>query len=210
MTDSKAIQEKTLVRIVDDDTDLAAALKFFIELDGWHTAVYNDARTFLSSDRPSVAGCLVLDVRMPGLTGLECQRLLNEHGIDLPIIFITGHGDIDMAVKAVLAGAIDFLQKPVDEERLLADIRKGAQISYEKSSGAVSDQQAASRVSELTDRESEIVRLVAQGLSTRAIAERLGIAMKTAEAHRASGLRKLGTRDPVQLRQILSQAKSAN
>lgn len=204
----KDMQDKALVRIVDDDSDLASALKFFIELDGWRTAVYNDARSFLASDRPSIPGCLVLDVRMPGLSGLECQTLLAEHDIDLPIIFITGHGDVDMAVQAMLGGAIDFLQKPVDENRLLADIRKGVQLSCERLFGTVSDQQAAERFSSLTEREQEIVRLVSQGLSTRAIAERLGIAMKTAEAHRSSGLKKLGTHDPKTISQLLSQLKT--
>ena len=210
MPDLKAIQESSLIRIVDDDTDLSAALKFFIELEGWRTEVYNDARTFLASDRPSLPGCLVLDVRMPGLSGLECQRILAEHQIDLPIIFITGHGDIDMAVQAVLAGAIDFLQKPVDETRLLKDIVKGASMSYEKLRGTISEQQAAARVSDLTEREAEIARLVSQGLSSRAISERLGIALKTVEVHRSSGLKKLGTRDPQQLRQIFNQAKSSS
>ena len=206
----KDMQDKAIVRIVDDDSDLSSALKFFIELDGWHTAVYNDARSFLAADLPSLPGCLVLDVRMPGLSGLECQTLLAEHGIDLPIIFITGHGDVDMAVQAMLGGAIDFLQKPVDENRLLADIRKGVRLSCERLFGTVSDEQAADRFSALTEREQEIVRLVAQGLSTRAIAERLGIAMKTAEAHRSSGLKKLGTHDPKTISQLLSQLKGAS
>ena len=197
----KDMQDKAIVRIVDDDSDLSSALKFFIELDGWHTAVYNDARSFLAADLPSVPGCLVLDVRMPGLSGLECQ---------IPIIFITGHGDVDMAVQAMLGGAIDFLQKPVDENRLLADIRKGVRLSCERLFGTVSDEQAADRFSALTEREQEIVRLVAQGLSTRAIAERLGIAMKTAEAHRSSGLKKLGTHDPKTISQLLSQLKGAS
>lgn len=177
-TDITAVKEAALVRICDDDTDLAAALELYLTLEGWKTAVYHDAKSFLTGDRPSVPGCLILDVRMPGLTGIECQRVMKEHGVDLPVIFITGHGDIDMAVQAVLEGAVDFIQKPVDEERLAA----------------------------LTARETEIVRLIAQGLVSREIAERLGIALRTVEVHRASALKKIGTHDPAVIRRILVAA----
>lgn len=179
-TDITAVKEASLVRICDDDTDLAAALELYLTLEGWKTAVYHDAKSFLTGDRPSVPGCLILDVRMPGLTGIECQRVMKEHGVDLPVIFITGHGDIDMAVQAVLEGAVDFIQKPVDEERLLKDITKAC--------------------------ETEIVRLIAQGLVSREIAERLGIALRTVEVHRASALKKIGTHDPAVIRRILVAA----
>ena len=91
-----------LIRICDDDEDLAAALELFLNLEGWKTVVFHDAKSFLTGDRPSVPGCLILDVKMPGFSGLECQALMKEHGVKLPVIFITGHGDIDMAVQAVL------------------------------------------------------------------------------------------------------------
>ena len=110
------IKQKALIRILDDDEALGAALKLYLELDGWQVAAYTSARRFFAEDRPSVPGCLVLDVRMPELTGLECQRLLNERQSNIPIVFISGHGDIDMAVRTILDGAYDFLQKPVDEE----------------------------------------------------------------------------------------------
>lgn len=115
-----------LIRICDDDEDLAAALELFLNLEGWKTVVFHDAKSFLTGDRPSVPGCLILDVKMPGFSGLECQALMKEHGVKLPVIFITGHGDIDMAVQAVLDGACDFLQKPVDEKRLLRSLEKAA------------------------------------------------------------------------------------
>ena len=94
-----------LIRICDDDEDLAAALELFLSLEGWKTVVFHDAKSFLTGDRPSVPGCLILDVKMPGFSGLECQALMKEHDVKLPVIFITGHGDIDMAVQAVLDGA---------------------------------------------------------------------------------------------------------
>ena len=174
--------------------------------DIWKTAVYHDAKSFLTGDRPSVPGCLILDVRMPGLTGIECQRVMKEHGVDLPVIFITGHGDIDMAVQAVLEGAVDFIQKPVDEERLLKDITKACERSVQKVTGSVSADTARERLAALTARETEIVRLIAQGLVSREIAERLGIALRTVEVHRASALKKIGTHDPAVIRRILVAA----
>ena len=96
------IKQKALIRILDDDEALGAALKLYLELDGWQVAAYTSARRFFAEDRPSVPGCLVLDVRMPELTGLECQRLLNERQSNIPIVFISGHGDIDMAVRTIL------------------------------------------------------------------------------------------------------------
>lgn len=125
-----------LIRICDDDEDLAAALELFLNLEGWKTVVFHDAKSFLTGDRPSVPGCLILDVKMPGFSGLECQALMKEHGVKLPVIFITGHGDIDMAVQAVLDGACDFLQKPVDEKRLLRSLEKAAARSYQEITGA--------------------------------------------------------------------------
>ena len=185
-TDITAVKEAALVRICDDDTDLAAALELYLTLEGWKTAVYHDAKSFLTGDRPSVPGCLILDVRMPGLTGIECQR--------------------DMAVQAVLEGAVDFIQKPVDEERLLKDITKACERSVQKVTGSVSADTARERLAALTARETEIVRLIAQGLVSREIAERLGIALRTVEVHRASALKKIGTHDPAVIRRILVAA----
>ena len=190
-TDITAVKEAALVRICDDDTDLAAALELYLTLEGWKTAVYHDAKSFLTGDRPSVPGCLILDVRMPGLTGIECQRVMKEHGVDLPVIFITGHGDIDMAVQAVLEGAVDFIQKPVDEERLLKDITKACERSVQKVTGSVSADTARERLAAFVSRE---------------IAERLGIALRTVEVHRASALKKIGTHDPAVIRRILVAA----
>lgn len=181
-TDITAVKEAALVRICDDDTDLAAALELYLTLEGWKTAVYHDAKSFLTGDRPSVPGCLILDVRMPG------------------------HGDIDMAVQAVLEGAVDFIQKPVDEERLLKDITKACERSVQKVTGSVSADTARERLAALTARETEIVRLIAQGLVSREIAERLGIALRTVEVHRASALKKIGTHDPAVIRRILVAA----
>ena len=184
------IKQKALIRILDDDEALGAALKLYLELDGWQVAAYTSARRFFAEDRPSVPGCLVLDVRMPELTGLECQRLLNERQSNIPIVFISGHGDIDMAVRTILDGAYDFLQKPVDEERLVRSVMRAAGDSVMKAEGKVSDEAALFLVESLTDREREVAKLVAQGLVSRTIGERLGISPRTAELHRSHAMKK--------------------
>lgn len=204
--DSDYIKQKALVRILDDDEALGQALKLYLELEGWQVAVYTQARRFFAEDRPSVPGCLVLDVRMPELTGLECQRMLNERQSNIPIIFISGHGDIDMAVQTILNGAYDFLQKPVDEERLVRSVLRAATDSVMKAEGKVSDEAAVAMVRTLTERELEVAKLVAQGLVSRTIAERLGISPRTAELHRSHALKKLSAASPEQLKNILKGA----
>lgn len=200
------IKSKALVRIVDDDAELAEALRFFLEIEGWQATVYTRAREFFAADMPSRPGCVLLDVRMPELTGLECQRLLKEHQVALPVIFMSGHGDIDMAVQTILDGALDFIQKPVDEERLLRGITKGCTQSVERSMGVVDAGKAKDVLATLTARELEIVKLVAENLVSRTIGERLGIATRTVEVHRASALKKLGVRTPEEIKALLKSA----
>lgn len=132
-TELARVQQGALVRIVDDDDSLRDALRFVLETEGWRVADYRSANDFFRGDTPSVPGCVVMDVRMPGLTGIEAQAVMNERGFSLPVIFLTGHGDIDMAVMALHEGAADFIQKPVDNERLLAVI---ASTAFESLSGA--------------------------------------------------------------------------
>lgn len=121
-----------LIRIVDDDEDLAESLKFLLEPEGWKVVSYLSAEDYLKSDAPSVEGCLLLDIRMPGLSGLELQEKMKERGWEVPIIFLTGHGDVDVAVQAMKFGAYDFLQKPVKAERLIQAISSVASILKEK------------------------------------------------------------------------------
>ena len=132
-TELARVQQGVLVRIVDDDASLRDALRFVLETEGWRVVDYRSANDFFRGDAPSVPGCVVMDVRMPGLTGIEAQAVMNERGFSLPVIFLTGHGDIDMAVMALHEGAADFIQKPVDNERLLAVI---ASTAFESLSGA--------------------------------------------------------------------------
>lgn len=199
-TELARVQQGVLVRIVDDDASLRDALRFVLETEGWRVVDYRSANDFFRGDAPSVRGCVVMDVRMPGLTGIEAQAVMNERGFSLPVIFLTGHGDIDMAVMALHEGAADFIQKPVDNERLLAVI---ASTAFESLSGAGACSTARARCAELTNRERDIARLVAEGLTNRLIGERLSIAVRTVEVHRASALRKLGVRTPEEVRAVL-------
>lgn len=115
-------QAHALVRIVDDEADLREALSFVLDMEGWKTVTYGRAEDFFTGDSPSEPGCVVLDVRMPGMSGIEAQHEMRSRGIALPIIFLTGHGDVDMAVGAVQDGAFDFLLKPVDNDGRLCGL----------------------------------------------------------------------------------------
>lgn len=192
-TELARVQQGALVRIVDDDDSLRDALRFVLETEGWRVADYRSANDFFRGDAPSVPGCVVMDVRMPGLTGIEAQA----------VIFLTGHGDIDMAVMALHEGAADFIQKPVDNERLLAVIASTAFESLSGAGAVLDGETARARCAELTNRERDIARLVAEGLTNRLIGERLSIAVRTVEVHRASALRKLGVRTPEEVRAVL-------
>lgn len=198
-TELARVQQGALVRIVDDDDSLRDALRFVLETEGWRVADYRSANDFFRGDAPSV----VMDVRMPGLTGIEAQAVMNERGFSLPVIFLTGHGDIDMAVMALHEGAADFIQKPVDNERLLAVIASTAFESLSGAGAVLDGETAKARCAELTNRERDIARLVAEGLTNRLIGERLSIAVRTVEVHRASALRKLGVRTPEEVRAVL-------
>ncbi|WP_443743672.1 response regulator transcription factor [Sutterella sp.] len=198
-------REHSLVRIVDDEAPLRDALRFVLEMEGWRVADYPSAEAFLRGDSPSNPGCVVLDVRMPGMTGIQAQAVMNERGIRLPVIFLTGHGDVDMAVLALQDGAVDFIQKPIDNERLLASIAFAAFESASKAAG-LPGRDAVERVATLTPRERQIAELIAAGLLNREIAERFGSAVRTVEVHRANVLRKLGVKTPEEIKALLALA----
>lgn len=207
-TETAFAKKRTLIRLVDDDAELRDALQFVLELEGWKTAAYGRADDFLKADIPSVPGCVVMDVRMPGLSGLEAQAAMNRLGLTLPIIFLTGHGGVDMAVSAMMEGAADFIQKPIDNERLLASIARAAVKSLSKVEGLTTPAEARRRWSELTEREAGLARLLALGLTNREMAERLGIALRTVEVHRASVLRKLGVKTPQDVAALMEEAEA--
>ena len=183
--------EKPLVRIVDDDPDQLASLEIMLSAEGWDVACYERASDFFAEDTPSRPGCLILDVRMPEISGLEMQEELNRREYPLPILFLTGHGDVDMAVHTLKKGAKDFLLKPVDAPRLLTSV---ATIVQEDC-----DQRAMPLDSAAWKRKFRELTYVASGLLNRQIAERLGISERTVHAHRLSAYRKLNVHNVADL-----------
>ena len=179
-----------VVYVVDDDEALRDSLRWLLESAGYRAATYACAERFLAAYRPGLASCLVLDVRMPGLTGLEVQQELNRRGKSLPIIFITGHGDVPMAVTAVKNGAFHFLEKPFKDAQLLEVIEQAAAGGPGPAERA-QKHCAAARLATLTQREREVLGLVVNGRKNKQIADDLGISVKTVEAHRARAMEKM-------------------
>lgn len=182
---------KVLVRIVDDDSDLRAAIRFLLESEGWEVADYYSAADFLLNDDPKIPGCLILDVRMPEMTGVELQSELKQHVREIPIVFLSAHGDIEMAVKTLHEGAVDFLTKPVQEDKLVPVISRAVKLDLIKRGLSFDHEKTKERFRELTEREKQIVLLLTRGLLNREVGERLGISTRTVEVHRARAFKKL-------------------
>jgi FixJ family two-component response regulator len=179
------------VFVVDDDQAMRHSLKWLIESVGLRVRAFGSAEEFLQTYYPGQAGCLLLDVRMPGMSGLDLQAYLAREEIALPVIIITGHGDVPMAVRAMQAGAMDFIEKPFKDDDLLASIR-AALAADEKGRGErLIRAEIATRLAELTPREHEVMDMVTGGKSNKDIAAALGVSAKTVEAHRARVMDKM-------------------
>ena len=198
------IKAKCLIRTVDDNPAMREALEFMLTAEGWHVKTYENGRAFLTDDAPSTPGCAILDVRMPVMSGLELQQEMNVRGYALPVIFLTGNGDIDMAVGAMRDGAVDFVQKPVRQERLLKAIARAVTRSVSETGAVETEGAIRAKVQELTDREREIAELIGKKLTNRQISERTGITVRTVEVHRAAIIRKLGVRNPDEIERYLN------
>lgn len=203
------IDSFAVVRIVDDDAGVRESYKFLIESDSWLVKTYCSAEDFLEHDNPTVPGCVVLDVRMPGLTGLELQNRLNEFVHKIPVIFISAHADIEMVVKAMQNGALDFLPKPIKDESLLLAIEKAVRLDHMRREKENEKSQVNQNWSSLSPREQETALLIAEGLLNKQIADRLGITERTVQVHRANVFSKLGVRNAVQFAQKLMLIKNA-
>jgi RNA polymerase sigma factor (sigma-70 family) len=179
------------VFVVDDDQAMRNSLKWLIESIGMQVRTYSSADEFLNNYYPGRAGCLLLDVRMPGMSGLELQAHLARLDSRLPVVIITGHGDIAMAVKAMKSGAVDFIEKPFHDEELLTSIRNA--LDFDEKQRALQAQRAeiAARLAELTPREHEVMEMVTDGKANKEIASALGVSAKTVEAHRARVMDKM-------------------
>jgi FixJ family two-component response regulator len=184
-------QQRPIVFVVDDDISVRESLELLVKFAGWQPETFASAAEFLAHPRTATPSCLVLDVSLPDLNGLELQKLIASDRTDMPIIFITGHGDVPTTVQAMKAGAVEFLTKPFDDEVLLTAIRHAL-----KRSMAVLDDQAEttalrSSYESLTPREQEVLRLVVAGMLNKQIGLKLGISEITVKAHRGKMMQKM-------------------
>jgi two-component system response regulator FixJ len=186
------MQKNRTVFLVDDDAAVCHALSVFLEASGYGVKTFPSAEAFLEDAGSTVDGIMLLDQRMTGMTGLGLQAELGRRGIELPIIFITGHGDVRMSVKAVRAGAINFLEKPFSNEDLLASIKEA--FSHADASSKRRSQVTAlrNRLASLTAREREVIQYVVAGMSNRALGDQLGVCDRTIEVHRSWVMTKMG------------------
>ena len=187
------------VHIVDDDEGVRDGLSLLLATVGVSCELYESAQKFLDAYDGDMRGCLVLDIRMPRMTGLDLQKKLREMGSTLPIIFITGHGDIQMAVEAMRRGALDFIRKPFREHDLLERINEALNIEENAHRKAMDRQQLAEKLSALSEREKEVFDRVAEGQMNKVIAADLGISERTVEVHRGQVMKKLEVRTLAQL-----------
>ena len=183
-------QEAT-VYIVDDDQAIRRAMDFLMRSVGLDYEIFHSADDFLAKYTDEFAGCLVLDIRMPGLGGLELQQKLLERDSSLPIIFITGHGDVPMAVEAMQKGAFDFIQKPFRDQELLDRVTEAMKTDREIRSAREERAGVANRIEKLTKREREVLDLVVTGKPNKIIAYELGVSQRTVEIHRARVMEKM-------------------
>jgi FixJ family two-component response regulator len=191
--------EDFTVFIIDDDASVRDALGLLLGLRGYRTAIFADAESFLNAFKPQWNGCLLIDVRMPGMDGLTLQKRLGEIGCDMPAIIITAHGDVTLAREAFRSRAIDFLEKPVDESKLIGAIAESAARHTEASSERNRREKFRKLLEALTPREREVMQLVVAGRHNREIADVLGISVRTVEVHKTRMMAKLEVNNLVSL-----------
>ena len=180
-----------IVFVVDDDASMRDAISRLLNAVGLTVQTFASAREFLNRRLPDVPGCVVLDVRLPGLSGLDLQREMVEKGIHIPVVFITGHGDIPMSVQAMKAGAVEFLTKPFRDQDLLDAVRSGIQLDRKEREERAELAELRDCVRQLTQREQEVMSLVVSGLLNKQIALQLGTSEKTIKIHRSQVMRKM-------------------
>lgn len=197
------------VFVVDDDEGARNSLRFLLKSVGLPARAFNSAQEFLAAYAPSQAGCLVLDVRMPGMSGLELQQELNRRGAVIPVIFVTGHGDVPMAVEAVQHGAFDFVQKPYREQEMLDRIQRALAKDRANRQALQERDRIRARLASLTPREREVMALMTLGKPNKVMAAELGLSQRTVEIHRAHVMEKSGATSVAQLVRMVLDSEQA-
>ncbi len=197
------------VYIVDDEEPVADSIAMLLKSVGLNTRTFADARDFLKQYQPEMSGCLLLDVRMPKMGGLELQDELNRQRCALPVIFITGHGDVPMAVEAMRAGAMDFLQKPFNDDELIRRVQRALEEESQQRAVLRQREEIERRWEDLTEREREVAQRIADGQANKVVAIELGISERTVELHRARILQKMGVRSLAQLVRMILTLKGS-
>ncbi len=198
------------VFVVDDDEGMRRALSLLLNTVGYRTAEFSSPKDFLHNFKADTAGCLVLDIRMPGMSGLELQQQLNKMGSMLPVIFITGHGDVPMAVQAMKDGAFEFVQKPFRDQELLDRINHALELDRENRGSLALRADVLRRFESLTPREKQVMGLVVDGAANKVIAIDLGLSERTVEIHRAKVMEKMGARSVAHLVKLQLELATAN
>ena len=194
------MSDRLHIALIDDDAGVLDALRSYLARQSMRTSIFEAAKEFLEAlDRREQFDCVVSDVRMPGMSGLDLMKQLSDRGYAGPVILITGHGDVDMAVAAIKNGAFDFIEKPFDEARLLASIRQGAERTRQTKSEAAELDELQARFDNLSVRQREVMELAVAGLSSKEIGIRLNISPKTVENHRAWVMERMGARNVADL-----------
>lgn len=197
--------DNPLIRVVDDNESLRTSLEFMLTCEGYDVALFDSAAAFLTGDTPSHDGCVILDLQMPEMNGVKLFDELCRRSYQVPVIFLTAHADVDTAVYTMREGACDFLQKPVNPEKLLSAVARAVAKSRAAKLGMTSIKDEVRRYRLLSEREEQILRLVAAGCVSRIIAERIGISQRTVEHYRAQAIGKLQLRSAAELAAFFSR-----
>lgn len=195
------------VHVVDDDAAVRDSLALLVRSVGLESRTYASAAEFLAAFDATMDGCLVVDIRMPGMSGLDLQQVLKERGCRLPLLFITGHGDVAMAVRAMRAGALDFIEKPFRDQELLDRINQALALSAQQRSAFAQVEDIRARLSTLTTREREIMERIVAGQANKVIAMELGLSERTVEIHRAKVMTKMQVHSLAELVTLVTRSR---
>ncbi len=198
----------SIAHLVDDDAAMRDALAWLLRSRGVASQAWDSAETFLTEYDPAMAGCLVLDMRMRAMTGMELFDRLRELGCTMPVIFLTGHGEVPLAVQALKNGAFDFLEKPFDDNQLADRVIEALARDTEQRASGKADDDLRARLASLSAREKEVMEWILAGKLNKVIADEMGIAMRTVEVHRAHIFAKMGVKSAVELARRLSDNPS--